>query len=596
MAGDNVAAPFLTPNDLTAQQGDAALGGVQVNFDPAVKAPLQPLEETFNRLDSENNASIQQQKQRQHDLLTRQMQFDHEDAVNKYHQAMLDRQNMFNFFNQTGETAATIKDARTGASLAIPFLPEDKKILSEETDTFKDRVFNNADGWAGFQGDAKAQDHWNELHDKRVNASMRAKFYKEAEQGLANSFDPRERERLKGYMENLRNQPLDGNNMPMPYISQPSIKPVIDVEKDYKKGEGFDEFEDGRGVPNRRYHALLNTTDPEMIENGFKKYKFFKDQYERQDPALYQSYQDHLNELTDKRGFDRIDLGGRVTQDGKLVFDDSTYAKQQQLAKKYLTAFELTNNGHLDNGSESDELDNEVKRAQIKKYNAESHEKEQGKNTKPTKEELVEERDKKSVRSMVNNVKDVYSKVTEGKSPITPAYAGFWERNGIKPSEYDIYPSVSSNVAGKFIGIPTEAESTTTDASGVKTTTKSPPSSMGVDRIVPIRDKATKELKLAYIADNKVVNIVSEKQAVSNGIKHEAHYDPKGYENKTAWVDELFDGDRSQKSTASQTFTPKYNGADVKVRNNGGVFEANVNGSWKKIKARNSKTGEIKVE
>lgn len=596
---DNIAAPFLTPNELTAQPGDPALGGVQVNFDPAVKAPLQPLQETFNRLDSENNASIQQKRQQErsfkHDLLTKQMDFDQQNSVLRQQKAWQNQKDLYNMLSANGFTSHTLPGP-DGKPMSIPYRKEDQEVAAKVAKEITDATTKEPNNYAYSSDFDTSMAKFKGVND---NASLRAIYTAQAKQDLAGAYLPEQTQKIQEYLSKLDNTPLGEKTPPEPYVSQPSwsAKPQVDVSiyNDPKKLESFD----GKlGIPNRVYDAFETTNDISQLNQGYGNFKHFLSSPEGQDPAAYAEYQKAFNELRESRHRRPIDLGGKVDANGRLVFDDSTPNKRTKIARNFLTSYNQMQTGHFqdDKDAESDELDNEVKRAQIKKYNAESHEKEQGKNTKPTKEELVEERDKKTVRSMVNNVRDVYSKVTEGKSPITPAYAGFWERNGIKPSEYDIYPSVSSNVAGKFIGILTEAESTTTDAQGAKTTTKSPASSMGVDRIVPIRDKATKELKLAYIADNKVVNIVSEKQAVSNGIKHEAHYDPKGYENKTAWVDELFDGDHSQKSGPSQTFTPKYNGADVQVRNNGGSFEANINGSWKKIKARNSKTGEIKVE
>jgi hypothetical protein len=123
---------------------------------------------------------------------------------------------------------------------------------------------------------------------------------------------------------------------------------MIDVEKDYKEGKGFEEFGDnGSGVPNSRYLGLATTTDPRMVNEGFKRYQFFRSQPEGQNPEAFQAWKQKLDAVTDARDLPRMEFPVASTQDGKLAFDDNTYAKQQVLARNMLAATELMNNGYL---------------------------------------------------------------------------------------------------------------------------------------------------------------------------------------------------------------------------------------------------------
>ena len=554
----DLAAPYLTPQELGVNApGNAALGGVEQNFDPNNPHPLQGLQDTFTRLDTENNAAIQQKAQQQrqfgHDLLTKHMQYDHEEKMQKAANALNDRNDLFNMLSQSGGTSSMLKDTQ-GNDMSIPFLPADQAQLDQATNDFKDKVYTNP---SAYKSDTKAQQQFNELKQTRTNASMRAIYTAQAKQQLAQTFDPAEKQRLQDYIDKIQSSPLDAKAPPTPYIQEPTVEPMVDASK-FKDSKSRESFDDGEGVPNKEYQGLLNTTDPHKVNEGFKRYQYFRAQPQGQSADAYQKYANALNALTDRRGMPRIDLGGTPTQDGKVIFDDNTYAKKQQLAKNHLTASELMNNGQLINPDAEDAVKLEKERAETRKATAEAKQKElelkTGKSLKPTVEELKEEQNKKAVESTYSEVHDVF-KDAFTKPVVTANYPSYYKNAGINPDEYKIYPDIPAGVADKYIGLPApETDIEIKDASGNKMTTKATGGSIKADRRIPIENKKTGEKEFAYWKDGKVKAIVSEKQAMVNKIKHEANYDEKIYGQQTPYVDEVYG--KGGKSIPSQTATP----------------------------------------
>ena len=553
MAG--IDAPFLTPEQLGVNApGNAALGGVEQTFDPTNKQPLQGIQDTFNRIDTESAQKATQQRQFNHDLLTKHMEYDHEEKMQKAAQAIKDRNDLFNMLSQSGGTSATLKDAQ-GNDASIPFLPADQAQLDQATTDFNKKVVKDP---TGFKTDPESWKQLNELKQTRINASMRSIYTAQAKQQLANTFDPAEKQRLQGYIDKIQSQPLDAKTMPTPFIQEPTVEPMVDASK-YKDAKTRESFDEGEGVPNKEYQGLINTTDPHKINEGFKRYQFFQAQPQGQTAEAYQKYTDDLNALTDKRGLPRINLGGTPTQDGKVVFDDGTYAKKQQLAKNYLAASELMNNGHLINPDEEDAVKLEKLKAETREANAKAKKEEielkTGKSTKPTAEEMKQEESKTAVAAAASEVKGVFADAFS--KPIAKVdYPSYYKKNGVDPSEYKVYPDIPVSVAQKYIGIAApETDIETKDASGNKMTTKSTGGSLKPDRIVPIENKKTGQRELLYWKDDAIKARVTDKQAIVNKIKHETNYDEKLYGQQTPYVDEVY-GSSKVNSPVNPVSTP----------------------------------------
>lgn len=561
----DIAAPYFSGNDLTAQPGDANLSGVQANFDPSVKAPLAAIQQTIDRQDAENfqaqKQRQQQERQFQHDLLVRQMENEQQEKVLKYQQGIKDRQQLFNMFNQTGATAASLKD-QGGNDMSIPFLPEDNEKLVSET--------NDLQKWA-FESPTQnlyspeLQTKMNDLKQKRTNASLRTIYYKQAEQAMTNAYDPEEKERLKKYMEDIKTQPLAADKMPHPYMEQPTIKPLIDAEKDYKDGKGYEEFGDnGSGVPNARYLGLAATTDPRLINEGFKRYQFFRSQPEGQSVEAYQQWKQRLDELTDARDLPRMEFPVVATNDGKVAFDESSRAKQQSLARNFLAATELMNNGYLKQPDAEDVLKQQELEARVDKEKATAQKErveaqlksDELKNGKPLTGEQQET--KKYVRSVYSQAQGVFS--PKGRPEVAK---GNWMGNfGVDPTKYNIY-TVGKDAGAKYIGLEEPGKKTKVTGSGTETVTESKGRSVTPDQVYLIEDKATGDKKLMFVKDNKSIAKVSEKDAVINALKHEAKYDPKVYQKQVTYIEDAYKKADEEDNTSSSSAE---SGSEAEIR------------------------------
>lgn len=606
-------APFITGSEIDSHRPDPTLGGIQANFDPNNPNPLGDIQKTFTRLDTENAGAIeaqkarafqqqQQQRQQEHDILTRHMEHDQQLKMLQAQQALKDREDMFHMFNSTGGTAATLKD-ENGNDQSIPFLDQDQQKLADETNALAKTVMQDP---TGFKSNPDLWRKNAEIKQMRNNASLRTVYYRQAQQQAINTFDPKEKQRLLSYADQIKNEPLTEKSLPAPPVQKSTVKPMVDASK-YLKDDAKESFDDGLGVPNSEYQGLLNTTDPNQINEGFKRYEFFRQQPQGQSPEEYANYVKTLNSITDQRGLPRINLGGAITKDGKLVFDDNTYAKQQILARNYLAATELTNSGYLkeDPDKESDAADLELTKARAAKARAEAHKAVMGnKATKPTTEELKEIQHRTAAYSMAMDVNNLFEKNTKGISPLSPNLlhiSNYKNILGIDVADYDIYPPIKGADADRFIGALNPETTNKKSVDGGTTETKTKPEPIKAQYIRPIINKKTGEREFLYITNNKLVDRVTEKQATVNGLKHEANYQPAQYENNVAWVEEAYKnhGSGGMSATKSPTpqpaFTPKYNGAAVQTRKGATGPEAMIGGVWKKVTGRKT-NGELIVQ
>ena len=555
MAG--IDAPYTTANEIDAHVANPLLAGVTANFDPANPNPLGGLQKTFDRLDTEQAGSYEAQKQRvfqqqqqerqeKHDLLKQQMLFDQEKKMKDAEQAIKDRDALYDMMQKSGGTSAMIKD-ENGNDMSIPFLPADQTIADQAANEFQKGVIGNP---ANFKTPDMVT-KYNNIKRLNQNASARAIYALKAQQYANQTYDTQEKARALEYIDGLKSGKLDPNTRPLPFTPQSTIQPMIDMKGKYKNTDNYESFDgDMQGVPNAEYVALQNTTDPLAIDEGFKRYGYFKNQPQGQDPIAYQEYQNHVNEIAAARGLPKIDLGGKIGPDGKLIFDDNTYAKQQQLAKNHLAATELMNNGTLqdDPDAEKDQADLDYKKAQTAKERADisqkwaeiAEKKREWDNPhatgKGSEKEKVDKDAALSVYHQVQGVMDVSKAIPQNY--VRPEK---WKEGGIDPDQYKIYKIPDKN-ADKFIGIQAADVSQKTTSDGVVTTKASKGNSVVPDAAYIIVDKKTGEKKLAYLEKGKVAAVVPEKEAISNGLKHDAKWQPKEYEGKIAVVDQVYGG------------------------------------------------------
>src|SRR6185436_1706973 len=201
----DIAAPFLTPEQLIGMPGDPALGGGARNYDPSNKAPFQPLQETFTRLDTENNAAIQakqrQQAQFQHDTMSKLMDFDHADKVMQYKQRIDDRNELFKILHQNKMSAFNQKD-ENGNDVSMTPLEQDDDYLNKSVNDFRKKWMNNptqAFNSPEFQSDMDKQDRLKTI------ASMRKIQTAKLQQELSQTADPNEQQRIQQVIDGIKN-------------------------------------------------------------------------------------------------------------------------------------------------------------------------------------------------------------------------------------------------------------------------------------------------------------------------------------------------------------------------------------------------------
>lgn len=564
----DIAVPYTTASEINSQAGDPNLSGTAVNFDPAVKAPLQPIQDTFNRIDSENFQRQEQLQREKHDILTRQMEMDHQDKVLKYQQSLKEREALFNFFNKNpGVSSANLKDG-DGNDMSIPFLPQDQKEIDTDNDSLRKKAFSDVGGF--FYGPDFTKDY-QDLNTKKRNASIKSIYATQARQLLQTVDDPKERQRINDYQDELQQQPL--TEIPHPFVKLPTTTPLVDVSK-YKDPKNLESFDEGDGNPNAEYVGILYSADPKVFSEGFKRLNHFKSQPEGQDAQQYTEFQNEANKIAKQRGIPQVDLGGSFTPDGKVIFHDDTYKKQQIAARNMAYATELINNGYLrkpdaENEQKLLKLKAETQRvyAETGKYLVEKAIKEKelefGKSYKPTAEELKQQQTVKAVKSMYSSVKDIFD---GEKTKVDPDYPQYWSRSGIDPAEYNLY-TIPKDAADKFIGL--EADQVTEekkDEKGKTTTHTIKGESQKPDKVMLAENKQSGVKELVYIKNGDVVARVPEKEAVINGLKHEAKYEPSRYDDKVSWVEDVYNQAKGGADENSSITKPASDNSEETIR------------------------------
>lgn len=550
----DLAAPFLTPDELTARPGDPALGGVRADYDPANKNPLGALQQSFDRIDAENMQAMeaarqrqfqkaQQARQQQHDLLTRQMEYENQEKLLRQRKAWENQKMMYDMFSSTGGTSHTVTGP-DGKSMGIPFRADDQEIADNFADELRKKAFGeNATNYL-YSGDMVKDQR--ELNRLNTNMSLRAVYDAQARQDLSKASMPEMKQAAQDYLNYLESTRADSKTPPRPYVSPfMSAKPNVDVAV-YQDPKKLESFEGGMGIPNRVYAGFENTTDANELNQGYNHFQHFQASPEGQSPQEYAAYQQSFNDLRKARGQQPIDLGGVLGQDGKIHFDDSTPAKRITLARKFLTAYNQLQTGHLqlDPDAEKDKLEQEKTKAAIAKDNIEialkKKELETGKDGKKNAEEIKDERDIKAVKSTYKDVRKVFD---EKPTYVSQATKMIMSANGIDPAKYNI-SIVPSGKADKFIGIEAPEEDVTiaADKKTPKKTIKGVKGqSVKPDAVFMIEDKKSRNKELVFLKDGGIVARANEKDALINGLKHDARYDQKQYENKVAHAEDVFE-------------------------------------------------------
>ncbi len=522
-----LAAPYFSGSDLTAQRGDAALSGVEANFDPENKNPLHGIEEAQARTQSQIFQRQQQERQQQHDLLSQKIQMEQQLKLLQAKQGLEDRNEFYKMMHETQVRGGNLKDAN-GNPMPINPLEEDAPELDKQA-----RELNKM-GLAkpgAYKFDTDFQNKFQNYQSQTANATAKSKYYKEAQIAMSQTADPEERQNLSRYMENIKKTPL--SEVPNPYVSpQMTFQPIVDPSK--FKDKDMQQFTNGKGVPQAQFDPILYTNDKRLLEQGFKSYNAFRAMPQSQDAKSYQEYQQAVNEMQAERGQKPLDLGGVITQDGKVAFDDSTRAQQLEHARKFLYADQIMHSGHITPYSEDEIQESQKAKASTRKEVAEAGIKEK---------ELVDGKtlsaaqkvDKDAAEQTINRITPYFEAKNYGEKPIDAAahssIDGVDVRSAIKSKGYDpadwvVYKGREGahDLSGVERVLPKEK-------GGEERTGQTE----AADRVFTLKNKKTGDFRLAFFQEerntkgaptgkHKILSIVDEREAITNAVRNKHQF------------------------------------------------------------------------
>lgn len=602
---DSIVAPYLTPNDLN-QAPNPELGGLGVDL--SNKNPFGILGNTVEQLNSEDAANQAAKQQRvfqnqqainryKNDALARASEYAHQDALTEHLQHNQDIRNIYNATQAGQINPYRMPDGKGGfTSFTPPAGHQDA--LKAAADELNHDTINSPLGLE----DPNVQKKFTAFQQMSANSGAAAMALAQLKQKLAQTSDPAEQKNIQNSIDQINATPptqlIDGH---LPVVKETDPLPSLKDEygNDNKKMQSFTiNGEDMLGRPtvdyNKIKYALQGSKEYELALNGVDAL------LRKGDPILTDptAFTNFVNLAKDnwenKRGQKDHPLNlGYVDANGKVVLGNPM---------DIATAMHLTNDGSFwqDPDAQS-KLDDEEQKATIREKNAQAAKANRG--DRPTTEQIKDQQYQTEAKQAEDVTRKLFSEATSKKPIGWPFAASVSEKLGVNPKNVSIYPPVKAVVGTPFVGVQEEGETTVLGDANNKTTTKTVTgNSVTPDYVYPVRDNATGEVKLYNLKGNKVISINNETEATKNYLKHQAKYDPKIYENRTAWVGQSGtpatpSAQVQSKPAATPTnFTPKIGGQPAEVRNNNGVIEAKVGTEWKKVTAKDSKTGELTTE
>lgn len=539
-----------TANDILSYQGNPGLAtGAGTNLQPIKQNPLEGVDSTLDKIQQTN----------------------HTKAIIDYQQKIKDRDNLAQMLAETGGSVFNMKNAN-GQNISFSPLPADQKILTDKAHEIRKMILDHPDNYMYNEDYLDKKAKYNQLVN---HAGLRTTAYSGYNADAQKINDPDEKANILSMRDSELAHSLEEGHLPEPYIHKPTIVNPIDAKKyleDPKKMQEYKTYTETRtdangnevnyqvrkiGIPKKEIFAPLYDLSTATTEYAKNATLGFWALPQSQDPA----YISAMNADIDRKAADMGEkpvYAATINANGQIIHNPNP--------REVATALNIEHYGGTQEEAkptdaigkqEKQELDmvktrHDMKIADEKVAIAEMQARNKTTGKPPTAEELKEAQNKVYATSIVRDVRDVFNTATS-KPLAKPNYPEVWKKNGVNPDEYYIYPDIEKGVANKFIGIPAPETSTTVAGKGgVKTTEKSKGGSVGYDKAVPIEDKKTREKKIAYWKDGKIIVIVPEKQASINNIKHESNYDPKIYENKTVWVDDAYGKSDGTTNGASQ--------------------------------------------
>ena len=593
-------APFVSGSDILQYHGDANLatgsGQVAYNTNPNDTHPLADLNTTLGKLQD----------------------YDAQMQVLKYHQKIKDQEDLAAMLANTGGSAFNMagSGASAGKNMSFTPLPDDKKILDDKADEIRKMAINNPSGDKYDATILKAQQEYRDLVN---HASQRSVFYSQNNAEAAQQNDPDERQAiLDNNKQEVNGYSLTDYHTPVPHLNKLTFDPNNFISADQLKNKDLQNEYYSTSQPDAQGNQIAytksglndNTIDfrakitpgSKLFPEAMNMTKSFLQSPLAQNPQAIQAMNDNIDLINQERGyapgsphfipkFATVVQGqnGPQVQITNTNPSDVSYAL---MAEKYgkLTPKEEVKKTALDIQKENEDIantrsqikDRQIKNAQEWARQAETkrefdnpQDKDKG---KPTTEQLKEDLDREAAVNIYHQVQGAMD--TTRAQKVNFVNPGAWKAGGIDPSKYDIY-QIPDNTANKFVGVQAEDKKEVTKDGVTTTTYERKGSSVQPLGSYVIVDKATGEKKLAYIhpgreGKTREIAVVPERDAVVNGIKDDAKWDPKQYENRVAVVDRVYGGAPAAQVSQQQSAAPEDTrqiGAKTYVKRNGKWYE-----------------------
>lgn len=552
-----------TANDILSYRGDPGLAaGAGTGLSPIQVNPLGGVDSTLDKI----------------------QQINAQKAIMDYQQKAKDQEDLAKMLRETGGSVFNMKGPG-GQNISYTPLPEDMKILNAKAHELRRMTLEHPDNY-------EFNEDWldkKKEYDNLVNhAGVRAYAYSNYNTDAAKTNDQEERNRIMGMRQSeIGNHPLTDYYMPEPHLpgftsNMENILPEKTALD--KNNQNTFRVKTGKDAAGNLLFTELNGLKDNVLDRrqdifpgspgwadavNYTKNYF---QHIAANPSLVQQQNTNIDRINQQRGY--VDENGNpinqhyiphvadVVQgpNGPQVVPRTTNPADvvhALIAEKYGSL-----QGDVSIKKTADELQKEyagISDAQ-QKINLERQklaEEERyhngllAKGEKPNTEQLKDIMYKKQAISAFDDVHKVWNEAFQADKPYSqkvveiPKYPQFWKDRGIDPTEYNFYPDITQKKADSFIGLeaPQITETTKAGESTPGRTTKYASASQIPTKVFPIENKKTGEKKLVFMDGDKVLNVVDEKNAVINKLKHDAQYDQKIYENPTVWVSGVMSGD-----------------------------------------------------
>lgn len=376
-----------------------------------------------------------------------------------------------------------------------------------------------------------------------------------------------------------------------------------------KDGKGFESFDDGDGVPNRRYFGILNSTNRDDINQAYARVQTLQKSNlpEITNPEAFQAWQKSVDEITDERDFPKLKLG-TVDPSGKIVLNPDP--------RVIATALELQRNGQLTKPDELEVAKKAEQLARTRRERAEAalKEKEVREGKTPAALTPQEQADQHNSQLTVSRVKQVYNtgnypgtgtpliKKVDGKDQIITIsgvnIAASLKDKGLDPADWGVFTTPASTDVADLSGVERKTVNAKTGEEKKTGDTEQ------FNKVFALKNKSTGEIRLAYFKEGEkngkptgkyaMQALISGREAVGNAARHKHQYKTENSElakeinrNENMWDG----GDAAAVSTkpapAAATSQFKVNGTPITiedVRQQNGKKQVKVGNVWKNIK------------